>query len=145
MERDIFIIAVYSLVAEMMLVIEKIMPLRSRGFAPQCTDAEVITLESCGSFSSCTKTERFISTSNNIISIISRTYPRARRLSGKRRIDGKSKLPASHCSSSAPDNNLMRCNPLTRSRCRSAPTRAVGFGIGVFPPAPIGGMARPNR
>ena len=50
MERDIFIIAVYSLVAEMMLVIEKIMPLRSRGFAPRFTDAEVITLESCGEF-----------------------------------------------------------------------------------------------
>ena len=50
MERDIFIITVYSLVAEIMPLIQKIMPLRSRGFAPQFTDAEVITLEICGEF-----------------------------------------------------------------------------------------------
>ena len=50
MERDIFIIAVYSLVAEMMPIIKKKLTIRTTGFAPKFTDAEVITLEICGEF-----------------------------------------------------------------------------------------------
>ena len=50
MEGDLFMITVYSLVAEIMPIIEKILPLRTKGFAPQFTDAEVITRESCGEF-----------------------------------------------------------------------------------------------
>ena len=50
MERDIFIISVYSLVVEIMQSIEKNYNFRSRGFPPKLTDAEVITLEICGEF-----------------------------------------------------------------------------------------------
>lgn len=50
MERDIFIISVYCLVADTMKIIEKNHTLRSRGFSPKLTDAEVITIEICGEF-----------------------------------------------------------------------------------------------
>lgn len=50
MERDIFIISVYCLVANIMKIIEKSYKLRSRGFPPKLTDAEVITIEICGEF-----------------------------------------------------------------------------------------------
>jgi hypothetical protein len=50
MERDIFIIRVYELVAETMRIIQKSNPWRTRGCAPQLTDAEVITMEICGEF-----------------------------------------------------------------------------------------------
>ena len=50
MERDIFIISVYCLVADIMNSIEKSYKFRSRGFAPKLTDAEVITIEICGEF-----------------------------------------------------------------------------------------------
>lgn len=50
MERDIFIISVYSLVVEIMQIIEKTYKFRSRGFAPKFTDSEVITIEICGEF-----------------------------------------------------------------------------------------------
>lgn len=50
MERDIFIISVYCLVVEIMQKIEKTYKLRSKGFAPKLTDAEVLTIEICGEF-----------------------------------------------------------------------------------------------
>ncbi len=50
MERDIFIISVYCLVADIMKTIEKSYKLRSRGVPPKLTDAEVITMEICGEF-----------------------------------------------------------------------------------------------
>lgn len=50
MERDIFIISVYCLVADIMKIIEKSYKFRARGFAPRLTDAEVITIEICGEF-----------------------------------------------------------------------------------------------
>ncbi len=50
MERDIFIIFVYCLVADIMQIIEKNYKFRSRGFPPKLTDAEVITIEICGEF-----------------------------------------------------------------------------------------------
>jgi hypothetical protein len=50
MERDIFIISVYCLVADTMKIIEKSYKFRSRGFPPRLTDAEVITMELCGEF-----------------------------------------------------------------------------------------------
>jgi len=50
MERDIFIISVYCLVADIMQIIEKSCKFRSRGFPPKLTDAEVITMEICGEF-----------------------------------------------------------------------------------------------
>lgn len=50
MERDIFIISVYSLVVEIMQIIEKTYQLRTKGFPPKLTDAEVITIEICGEF-----------------------------------------------------------------------------------------------
>jgi hypothetical protein len=50
MERDIFIISVYCLVADIMKNIEKTCKFRSRGFPPKLTDAEVITIEICGEF-----------------------------------------------------------------------------------------------
>ena len=50
MERDIFIISVYSLVVEIMQIIEKNCSFRTRGFSPKLTDAEVITIEICGEF-----------------------------------------------------------------------------------------------
>jgi Transposase DDE domain len=50
MERDIFIISVYSLVVEIMQIIEKSYNFRTKGFPPKLTDAEVITIEICGEF-----------------------------------------------------------------------------------------------
>ena len=50
MERDIFIIFVYSLVVETMQIIEKSYKFRTKGFPPKLTDSEVITLEICGEF-----------------------------------------------------------------------------------------------
>lgn len=50
MERDIFIISVYCLVADQMKILEKSYKFRTRGFAPRLTDAEVITMEICGEF-----------------------------------------------------------------------------------------------
>ena len=50
MERDIFIIFVYSLVVDIMQIVEKSHNFRTRGFPPKFTDAEVITLEICGEF-----------------------------------------------------------------------------------------------
>ncbi|HEV8158451.1 MAG TPA: hypothetical protein VGP58_05435, partial [Pyrinomonadaceae bacterium] len=50
MERDIFIISVYCLVAEIMQILEKNYKFRARGFAPKFTDSEVITIEICGEF-----------------------------------------------------------------------------------------------
>lgn len=50
MERDIFIIFVYSLVAHIMQIIEKTHKFRKKGFPPKLTDAEVITIEICGEF-----------------------------------------------------------------------------------------------
>ena len=50
MERDIFIISVYCLVVEMMQIVEKGCHFRTTGFAPELTDAEVITIEICGEF-----------------------------------------------------------------------------------------------
>jgi hypothetical protein len=50
MERDIFIISVYSLVVEIMQIIEKNYKFRKKGFPPKLTDAEVITIEICGEF-----------------------------------------------------------------------------------------------
>jgi hypothetical protein len=50
MERDVFIISVYCLVADIMKSIEKSYKFRSRGFPPKLTDAEVITIEICGEF-----------------------------------------------------------------------------------------------
>lgn len=50
MERDIFIISVYSLVVEIMQIIEKSYKIRKKGFPPKLTDAEVITIEICGEF-----------------------------------------------------------------------------------------------
>ncbi len=50
MERDIFIISVYCLVADIMQIIEKSCKFRSRGFPPKLTDSEVITIEICGEF-----------------------------------------------------------------------------------------------
>ncbi len=44
MERDIFIISVYCLVADIMKSIEKSCKFRSRGFAPKLSDAEVTPL-----------------------------------------------------------------------------------------------------
>ena len=50
MERDIFIISVYSLVVEIMQIVGKNYNFRTRGFPPKFTDAEVITIEICGEF-----------------------------------------------------------------------------------------------
>jgi hypothetical protein len=50
MERDIFIIFIYSLVVEIMQSVEKTYKFRTRGFKPKLTDAEVITIEICGEF-----------------------------------------------------------------------------------------------
>ena len=50
MERDIFIISAYSLVVEIMHIIEKSYKFRTKGFPPKLTDAEVITIEICGEF-----------------------------------------------------------------------------------------------
>ena len=50
MERDIFIISVYCLVARIMQSVEKSCNFRTRGFPPKLTDAEVITIEICGEF-----------------------------------------------------------------------------------------------
>lgn len=50
MERDIFIISVYSLVVEIMQIIEKSYKFRTKGFPPKLTDAEVMTIEICGEF-----------------------------------------------------------------------------------------------
>lgn len=50
MERDIFIISVYSLVVEIMQSVEKTHKFRTRGFLPKLTDSEVITIEICGEF-----------------------------------------------------------------------------------------------
>lgn len=50
MERDIFIIHVYELVAETIKIIQRNNAWRTRGFAPRLTDAEVITMEICGEF-----------------------------------------------------------------------------------------------
>jgi hypothetical protein len=50
MERDIFIISVYCLVADIMQIIEKSHKFRTRGFPPKLTDSEVITMEICGEF-----------------------------------------------------------------------------------------------
>ncbi len=50
MERDIFIISVYSLVVEIMQIVGKNYDFRTRGFPPKFTDAEVITIEICGEF-----------------------------------------------------------------------------------------------
>lgn len=50
MERDIFIISVYCLVADIMQTIEKSHKFRTRGFPPKLTDSEVITIEICGEF-----------------------------------------------------------------------------------------------
>jgi hypothetical protein len=50
MERDIFIISVYSLVVEIMQIIEKSCKFRKKGFPPKLTDAEVMTIEICGEF-----------------------------------------------------------------------------------------------
>lgn len=50
MERDIFIISTYCLVARIMQIIEKSNKFRARGFPPKFTDAEVITMEICGEF-----------------------------------------------------------------------------------------------
>lgn len=50
MERDIFIISVYCLVADIMQIIEKHYKIRSRGFPPKLTDSEIITIEICGEF-----------------------------------------------------------------------------------------------
>lgn len=46
MKRDIFIISVYCLIAEIMQVIEKSRKFRSRVSAPKLTDADVITRDS---------------------------------------------------------------------------------------------------
>ena len=50
MERDIFIISVDCLVADIMQIIGKSYKFRSKGFPPKLTDAEVITMEICGEF-----------------------------------------------------------------------------------------------
>lgn len=50
MERDIFIISVYCLIAEIMQIIEKNHKIRTRGYPPKLTDAEVLTIEICGEF-----------------------------------------------------------------------------------------------
>ncbi len=50
MERDIFIISVYCLVVEIMQIINKSHKIRQKGFPPQLTDAETITIEICGEF-----------------------------------------------------------------------------------------------
>ena len=50
MERDIFIISVYCLVVDTMQIVEKSCHFRTTGFPPKLTDAEVITIESCGEF-----------------------------------------------------------------------------------------------
>jgi hypothetical protein len=50
MERDTFIISVYSLIVEIMHIIEKNYVFRKKGFPPKLTDAEVITIEICGEF-----------------------------------------------------------------------------------------------
>lgn len=50
MERDIFIIFIYSLVVEIMKSVEKTHKFRTRGFPPKLTDSEVITIEICGEF-----------------------------------------------------------------------------------------------
>lgn len=50
MERDIFIISVYSLIVEFMQIIEKTHKIRKTGFSPKLTDAEVMTIEICGEF-----------------------------------------------------------------------------------------------
>ncbi len=50
MNRDTFIITVYGMVAEHYSQLTQQHPLRYGGCAPQLTDAEVITRESCGEY-----------------------------------------------------------------------------------------------
>lgn len=50
MDRDTFIITVYCMVAEHYSQLTQQHPLRYGGFAPQLTDAEVITIEICGEY-----------------------------------------------------------------------------------------------
>src|SRR3712207_5341890 len=50
MDRDTFIIAVYCLVVNLYPQVVGMKRLRSRGFAPELTDEEVITMEICGEY-----------------------------------------------------------------------------------------------
>ncbi len=50
MDRDTFIINVYSLVTELYPQVVGHQRLRARGFAPELTDEEVITMEICGEY-----------------------------------------------------------------------------------------------
>src|SRR5215210_7602826 len=50
MDRDDFIITVYTLVCEHYRAIVETLPLRRGGFAPALTDEEVITMEICGEY-----------------------------------------------------------------------------------------------
>ena len=48
MDRDTFIITVYCLVVEQYPAVVGQQRIRRRGFAPELTDEEVITMEICG-------------------------------------------------------------------------------------------------
>ena len=50
MDRDSFIIAVYCLVVETYQLVKETYKIRRGGFPPALTDAEVITMEICGSY-----------------------------------------------------------------------------------------------
>jgi hypothetical protein len=50
MDRDTFIIVVYCLVVEPYPALTAHRPLRHGGFVPTLSDAEVITMESCGAY-----------------------------------------------------------------------------------------------
>lgn len=50
MDRDTFIITVYCLVVSQLEALTAVQPVRRGGFAPELTDAEVITLEICGEY-----------------------------------------------------------------------------------------------
>jgi hypothetical protein len=53
MDRDDFIITVYTLICEHYTAIVESIPLRRGGFAPKLTDEEVITMEICGEYFKC--------------------------------------------------------------------------------------------
>ena len=62
MDRDTFIITVYCLVEEHYRHLTTACPLRHRGFVPQLSDVEVITLVICGEFSQLSRdTNLFVS------------------------------------------------------------------------------------
>ena len=136
MERDIFIISVYSLVVELMQIIEKTHKFRTKGFPPKLTDAEVITMEICGEFFKLSEdTEIYNYFKRHYLHYFPNSPNRTTFLLVNRLTCGKLNCYVNLYWCRRRINKTTRCNLLTRCRYRFAPTRAAVYGTKAFRPS----------